>query len=189
MRQSRAERNQVDKRLRAGDLYEWVEMIVMALVSVMIVFTFIFRVVTISGPSMIPTLRDGQRVVVSNLFYTPKVGDVVVFSLREQSEPYIKRVIAVEGQTVDFNQVTRKLIVDGVEFAEPYINEAMLNYKEWYDPDYYPITVGEGQYFVCGDNRNHSYDSRYPSMGLVDAEEIVGHALFIIFPFTQIGGV
>ncbi len=178
-----------DKKKRAGELYEWVEMLVLALVVVVFVFSFILRVVTISGPSMIPTLLDGERVIVSNFLYQPKVGDVVVFSLREQSEPYIKRIIAVEGQTVDFDANTAKLIVDGQPLDEPYINEVMINHNMWYNESYFPVTVGEDQYFACGDNRNHSYDSRYPSVGLVDREEIVGRALLVIYPFDKFGGV
>ncbi len=178
-----------DKKKRTSELYEWVEMLVLALVVVVFVFSFILRVVTISGPSMTPTLLDGERVIVSNFLYQPKVGDVVVFSLREQSEPYIKRIIAVEGQTVDFDIKTAKLIVDGQPLDEPYINEVMTNYDMWYNESYFPVTVGEDQYFACGDNRNHSYDSRYQSVGLVDREEIVGRALLVIYPFDKFGGV
>ncbi len=178
-----------DKKKRTSELYEWVEMLVLALVVVVFVFSFLLRVVTISGPSMTPTLLDGERVIVSNFLYQPKVGDVVVFSLREQSEPYIKRIIATEGQTVDFDVDTAKLIVDGQPLDEPYINEIMTNYDMWYNESYFPVTVGEDQYFACGDNRNHSYDSRYSSVGLVDREEIVGRALLVIYPFDKFGGV
>ncbi len=177
------------KRKRIGEFYEWVEMLVLALVVVVFVFSFLLRIVTISGPSMIPTLNNGERVIVSNLFYEPKVGDVVVFSLREQSEPYIKRIIAVEGQTVDFDIHTAKLVVDGKPLDESYTPEKMTDYETWYNNSYFPITVGEGQYFVCGDNRNHSFDSRYPAIGLVDQEEIVGRALWIVYPFSRFGGV
>ena len=175
------------KNTRENELYEWVEMLVLALVVVVFVFSFLLRVVTISGPSMTPTLLDGQRVIVSNFLYEPKVGDVVVFTLREQSEPFIKRIIATEGQTVDFDPVTAKLIVDGQPLDEPYINEVMNDSHLWYNESYFPVTVGEDQYFACGDNRNHSWDSRYQSIGVVDREEIVGRALLILFPFRDFG--
>ena len=178
-----------EKKKRAGELYEWVEMLVLALVVVVFVFSFILRVVTISGPSMTPTLLDGQRVIVSNFFYQPKVGDVVVFSLREQSEPYIKRIIAVEGQTVDFDKESAKLIVDGQPLNEPYINEVMTNYDMWYNESYFPVTVGEDQYFACGDNRNHSTDSRDDRIGQVDTRFVLGKVLVRILPFSAFGAI
>ena len=175
------------KNTRANELYEWVEMLGLALVVVVFVFTFLLRVVTISGPSMTPTLLDGQRVIVSNFLYEPKGGDVVVFTLREQSEPFIKRIIATDGQTVDFDPDTARLIVDGQPLDEPYINEVMNDSHLWYNESYFPVTVGEDQYFACGDNRNHSWDSRYQAVGGVDREEIVGRALLVLFPFSDFG--
>jgi signal peptidase I len=57
----------------------------------------------------------------------------------------------------------------------------------WYNESYFPVTVGEDQYFACGDNRNHSWDSRYQAVGVVDREEIVGRALLVLFPFSDFG--
>ena len=180
-RQTRAQ-----KARKAVGRYEWLEMFALALVVVVFLFSFIFRVVTISGPSMNSTLWDGERVIVSKFLYTPKVGDVIVFSLPGEKDPYIKRVIALEGQTVDFDPLTATLMVDGKTVAEPYINEPMNDMPLWYTGNF-PLTVPEDQIFVMGDNRNHSYDSR--RFGCISTEIIVGRAYFIIFPFDKAGKI
>lgn len=184
-----AEPKEPAKKSGVKEAFEWIEMLACALVFVVFLFSFVFRVVTISGPSMNPTLWDGERVIVTDFFYTPQVGDVIVFTLRGNTEPYIKRILATEGQTVDFDPETASLIVDGSVVSEPYINEQMSDFYLWYDTSRFPLTVPEGQYFVMGDNRNHSLDSRRVAVGCVDRREIVGKAVFILFPFHKIGAL
>ncbi len=177
------------RRSFTTEVYEWLEMLVLALVVVVFLFSYIFRVVTIVGPSMNPTLWTDQRVVVSNFMYEPEVGDIVVFALSNESEPFIKRIIAKEGQTVDFDLEKKMLMVDGEYVDEPFINEQMQNMERWYDPEFYPLTVPTGRYYVMGDNRNHSMDSRNARVGTVDGHEIVGRALWIIYPFSNFGAL
>lgn len=176
------------ERKIVSELFEWIETLALALVVAVLVFSFVCRIVSISGPSMTPTLLDKDRVVVTNFMYTPKVGDVVVISVPGQSEPFIKRVVALEGQVVDFDLEEGRLLVDGSPVDEPYINERMTLFA-WYNAERFPYTVPENHVFFMGDNRNHSMDSRYAQIGSVDARQIVGRAVFRLYPFNKIGAV
>ncbi len=176
----------VKKNTPAQEIFEWLETISVAVVIVVMVFTFVFRVVRVDGPSMTPTLIDDQRVIVTELFYEPKVGDVVVVCVPGKSDPYVKRIIATEGQTVDYSLSQNCLVIDGVPLEESYINEPMTR-LDWYSQDIYPVTVGKGQIFVCGDNRNYSSDSRYPDIGPIDTSNVMGRVSFIISPFKDFG--
>ena len=135
-----------------------------------------------------PTLLNGDRVIVTSFLYTPEAGDVIVVAVPGQSEPYIKRIIALEGQTVDFDLEKRQLIVDGEYIDEPYINEQMQDFY-WYSSTRFPCTVPEGHVFFMGDNRNHSVDSRFEQIGTVDVHHIIGQAVFRLYPFRSIGAI
>ena len=184
------------------DLFDWIDTIVVALVAVVVIFTFFFRIATIVGPSMQNTLYSGERIIISDLFYKPKYGDIVVISRNTDnsvgpnasgSEPIIKRVIATEGQYVYIDFVTGKVFVgpdlsNMKELNEPYTKTA-TNKK--YDVDF-PIYVEEGYVFVLGDNRNDSLDSRASWIGeggLVDERYILGKAVYRIWPMDTIGGL
>lgn len=185
------EKNNEEKKSTgfAVEIYEWLEAVAFALAIVVILFTFIFRIVSVSGPSMQPTLHSGDRIVLTNLFYTPENGDVVVVTQpnSHDNEPLIKRVIAVEGQTIDVNAETNIITVDGVALNEAYILEQDLNTSG--NAYQYPITIPEGKVFVMGDNRNDSFDSRDAGLGMVDEKYIMGKAIFRIYPFESVGGL
>ena len=169
-----------------AEVYDWLQSVVAAILACILIFTFAIRHIGVQGGSMKNTLQDKDRVIISNLFYTPKYGDIVV--LRKETfrnEPVIKRVIATEGQTIDINFETGQVFVDGVELAEDYIAEPTTRAHDFYGP----VTVPEGHVFVMGDNRNNSNDSRDALLGTVDVRYIMGRLLFRMWPVNVFGKV
>lgn len=175
--------------------FDWVESLIIAIVIVGIIFTFIFRIVTVSGTSMFPNLHDSDRVIVSSWFYQPQQGDVVVLKRTVGlDEPIVKRVIATEGQTVYIDYQRGNVYVDGEKLDET----EYLGDKKTYRPQSADVlidmpegglTVPKGHIFVLGDNREVSLDSRYEKVGMVDMRYILGKAQFTVFPFDRFGVV
>ncbi len=170
---------------------EWMETIVVAFVAVTMVFTFAARVITVEGISMEPTYFDGDRVLVTKLAGEARQGDVVIV-VHALQETIIKRVVATEGQTVDFDQQSGELLVDGLPLkGEEFGIENGITFL----PDRpgqvmeFPQQVPEGCVFVLGDNRMHSTDSRYVEVGMVDRRNILGRVVFNLMPFSKAGFV
>ena len=172
----------------AQDAYEWLQILIVALVTIILVFTFVGRIIGVDGSSMYPTLHHGDMLLLQSVGYEPKQGDVVVLTkaFRDVDGPIVKRVIAVGGQTVDIDYQTGTVYVDGEALDEPYLNEPME--EPWYE-DLTSVTVPEGSVFVMGDNRNHSNDSRDVTLGTVDTRYLLGKAEFICFPFSDFGRI
>ena len=175
------------------DVYDWIETFATAFAVVLIFFTFMLRVVTVQGSSMYPTLygvgtfpdKPGDKLVLSDMFYTPKTGDIVVVR-RENKKPIIKRIIATEGQTVDIDFDNWRVYVDGEELEEPYINR--IEGVKMHDKDVkFPLTIDKDCVFVMGDNRNDSHDSRAYDVGEIDNRYILGRVVLRVFPFDKIG--
>ena len=172
------------KKEEGRDLYEWTQALVCSVLAVVLLFTFVVRLIGVDGHSMVPTLQDGDRLLVLNsiLYDDYQYGDIVV--LRKESflaEPIVKRVIATGGQTVDIDFETGSVYVDGELLKEDYINE--LTFLE--EGTEFPLTVPEGSIFVMGDNRNNSNDSRDYRLGTVDTRYVIGKAVFLAFPGTD----
>ena len=171
---------------REGDLFDWLQCIVTALVACVLIFVFIGRTIGVVGSSMVPTLEQGDRLIISKLFYTPQQGDIVVLQKDSFADyPLIKRVIATAGQTVDIDFDSGVVYVDGVALDEPYTAEPTV-VREDFDE---PVTVPEGCIFVMGDNRNRSTDSRTDSIGCVDTRLIMGKALLRLTPLSKFGTI
>ena len=168
------------------DLYEWAQALVCSVLAVVLLFTFVIRLIGVDGHSMVPTLQDGDRLLVLNAMLDNdyEYGDIVV--LRKDTfleEPIVKRVIATEGQTVDIDFDAGVVYVDGAALEEDYIRQP--TYLE--EGLEFPCTVPEGCVFVMGDNRNDSDDSRDPDLGPVDTREIMGQAVFLLYPGMTAG--
>ena len=167
---------------KGRDLYEWVQSLVGSVLVVVAIFTFVIRMMGVDGHSMLNTLQHGDRLLVVNsmLYHDYKYGDIVI--LRKNGvfddDPIVKRVIAVEGQTVDIDFAEGIVYVDGEALEEDYIREPTYTAEG----TEFPLTVPEGCIFVMGDNRNGSSDSRDYRLGTVDTRYVIGKAAFLIFP-------
>ena len=168
---------------RFQGLYDWMQSIVMVFLVVIFLLTFVGRTMGVQGHSMMPTLHEGDRMIVRSIFYTPERGDVVVLSRHdfEDGAALVKRVIALAGDVVDVNTQTGLVYLNGRPLTEPYTNGPVLEAGDMV----YPFTVPPGHVFVIGDNRNHSSDSRHSSLGPVDEREIVGRLIAVIMPFNR----
>lgn len=187
----------------SASLFEYAEMFVFAAVAVILLMTFALRLCVVSGPSMNNTLLNGERLLVSDLFYTPEQGDIIVFHQTSDTndtfnEPIVKRVIATGGQFVKIDYVAAKLYVsnDDVFEENEILNESDYAYFSngiWRESamgksvDVYHVP--EEHLFVLGDNRNVSADSRYAEVSFVDERRVLGRVLCRLTPFSKLGKV
>ena len=187
---------------RVDGLFDFIELFVFTLAAVLIITSFVVRHSVVEGDSMLGTLHSGETLIISDLFYEPRVGDIVVVDDHSTAlkKPIIKRVIAVGGDTVRVTKVG--IAVNGVLLDEPYVYTDGLAYtysvypSEAYSSNetltvevgvYYEFVVPEGELFVLGDHRNMSTDSR--DIGTVDVDAVVGRVLLRVFPFDVFGRV
>ena len=160
-------------------VYEFADILVSALLVIFLIFTFLFRLVGVEGTSMVPTLQENDRLLVSSRQYKPQYQDIVIVTQPNAfHEPIVKRVIATEGQKVDIDFEKGIVYVDDKALDEPYVNAPTLT-KEGVE---FPVTVPEGHIFVMGDNRNMSIDSRSPMIGFIDARYVLGKVAGRITP-------
>ena len=175
------------------DLFYWLNALTTALVSLVLVFTFIGRLTRVQGESMTNTLQDQQLLLVWSLGYEPKQGDIVVLNKTTVEHlggvAIVKRVIATGGQTVDIDYESNSVYVDGVLLDEPYIREPMDDVTSDPNRTQTHFEVPEGEIFVMGDNRNNSDDSRDNLIGPIDEDYVLGKAFFSIFPFSKFGSL
>lgn len=175
--------NNAEEQLPLGkSLMLYLHDLVYVLAVVMILFLLLFRIMIVSGSSMYSTLLDGDWILLvsSVLYHDPQPGDIIVASKDSfnDGEPIIKRVIATEGQTVDIDFDAGIVFVDGVALQEDY-TYTPTNIQEG---NAFPMTIAEGCIFVLGDNRNGSKDSRHPDIGMIDTRQVLGKAVFLLFP-------
>ena len=162
--------------------YDFVSVICTAVLMIMILFTFVFRFVGVTGDSMNPTLYDNDWLLVKTVNSGYERGDIIISTQPNAfNEPIVKRVIATGGQTVNINFETGEVFVDGELLYEDYIADPTTNPEDVS----FPVTVPEGCLFVMGDNRLHSTDSRSNAIGMLDERYIIGKVKFRIMPFDS----
>ncbi len=198
--QTGSSENKNGKLLR--DVMDIVESTIVTIFVIMMIFTYLLHPVNVKGKSMQPTLMDYDRILMTTVFFDLEYGDIVIvdndmaYDIDENGKPVavnidgkqlneciIKRVIATGGQTIDIRD--DKVYVDGKELDEPYIAKGARTYTLNGFNNKYPITIPEGYYFVMGDNREHSSDSRHSDVGLIKKSQIYGKAIVRYSPLSD----
>ncbi|OZU90487.1 signal peptidase I [Virgibacillus indicus] len=165
---------------KKNEWLEWAKAIVIAILIALFLRTFIFATSIVEGESMDPTLEDGERVIFNKIVYLldePDRGDIVI--IKRPFKNYVKRVIALPGETIEING--SELYINGEKYQQTFLNEE----AEERTGNFGPIQVPEDSYFVMGDNRAISKDSRN-GLGFIKEDEIIGKSEFVIFPFDEL---
>lgn len=179
-----------------SDVFDIAESTIITMFIIILLFTYILHPVNVVGTSMVPTLQNDDKIFMTTVIPDISYGDIIVIDndkaylldenneviekdSRELNECIIKRVIAEGGQTIDIDFNTGAVTVDGEILDEPYINALTLTDEGGFD---FPVTVPEGYYFVMGDNRNASSDSRHPYVGFIKQNQIYGKAIIRYAP-------
>ena len=167
------------------ELMGWIVYIVIIVGLAWLIITFVGQRTQVSGSSMETTLSDGDQLIVDKISYRfrdPKRYDIVVFPYQyEENTYYIKRIIGLPGETVQV--IDGYVYIDGEQLDEHYGNEVMLDPGIAEDP----VTLGDDEYFVLGDNRNNSQDSRAANGGGIHRKDLLGRAWIRIWPLSGFG--
>jgi signal peptidase I len=186
-----------------NDIFDVMEAVFISVFVVVLFFAYVARPVTVDGRSMESTLHDQDRLFMSDLFYTPDYGDIVIVDNSvswtydasgnlvqgngiAEDKRLIKRVIAKGGDELDIHFSTGEVYLNGELLDEPYINNATVSN---YGAFSYPVVIPEGYLFVMGDNRQNSTDSRASAVGFVSKDQVLGKALFRFAPLSDFGSI
>lgn len=171
----------MDNRLK-NEIIEWIKYIGFAVILAVIIRSFVFMTVKVPTGSMYPTIVEGDVLIVNRLAYrfgNPERGDIVVFRYPDNpKEYYVKRLIGLGGERVEISG--GRVYIDGDAIEEGYLSEEM-------EGAFGPFDVPEQHFFMLGDNRNNSGDSRFWLNKYVSRQQIIGRAVFTIWPLNRVG--
>lgn len=165
-----------------AEILSWIKLIVTAFIIAYVLKTFIFQIAYVKGPSMQPTLYQGQVLIVSKISYRvgePKRGEIVVINDKLENKDLIKRVIGLPGETIEIKNGS--VYIDGNLLSPDYTDIPT------YENGFNKAKASDNQYFVLGDNRTESRDSRSDTLGFVKEKNIIGKAVFRIWPLNKMG--
>ncbi len=169
------------------ELLGWVGYIAVIIGVTYLIVTYVGQRTQVSGESMLPALHHEDNLIVDKISYRfrePERYEIIVFPYKYQEDTYyIKRIIGMPGETIQI--IDGEVYIDGEKLGETYGREPIEQGMEGLAAE--PITLGEDEYFVLGDNRNHSSDSREPSVGVLKRDDFIGRAWIRIWPFDSIG--
>jgi signal peptidase I len=164
---------------------EWLFAVGVALIVYFILSSYVIRIASVDGNSMEPTLIHRDLVILSKISYIagePRPGDIVAFPYKENpSEYYIKRIVGLPGDVIDIDG--RMFYINGEPLEDDFSSEPIIAGGD----AGFPLTVPDGYYFVLGDNRNSSKDSRYSSVGCIPKKEMVGKVVLRFWPPSRFG--
>ncbi|MDO4741141.1 MAG: signal peptidase I [Eubacteriales bacterium] len=171
------------KKTMAAEIFDWVRTLAIALVAALLLRTFVFSMVRVDGDSMLETLQDGDIMFVTmfdRFLGDFDRGEVVICNYPNAKGYRVKRVVALPGETIEI--IDKQTYINGELLQEEYVEHLPMT-------DYGPVTLEEDEYFLMGDNRTYSKDSRSRDVGPIVREEIHGVVRAVVFPFDSIRGV
>lgn len=191
--------NEDDERTLGEDIIDFVKVFVISALVILVLINFVAYPVTVVGRSMRPTLENGEFGFTNKisvlLSKNVERGDVIVATIKDsesgETEHWVKRIVGLPGETIKCKN--EKIYINGKVLDESdYIDEdykqSMIDEFGYFNMDFAEVTLGEDEYFVMGDNRPYSKDSRYSDVGPISSSQIFGKGVFVLYPFKEIGG-
>lgn len=196
--------NEEDERTLTEDILDFVKVFAISAIVILLFVNFIAHPIQVFGNSMYPTLAPGEygfTSIISNYFSKPERGEVVVITRDEntdQESHWVKRVIGLPGETVEARDGTVYIngepLDESAYLSQEYIDETLKDFQEEngfsygsFTSDFGPVTLGENEYWLMGDNRPYSKDSRFEDVGPISGDDIYGQGIMVFFPFNKAG--
>ncbi len=194
-----------EQKTLVDDILDFVKVFVISAIVILLFVNFIAHPVNVVGHSMDPTLSNGEygmTSLISTAFSDPQRGEIVIVNMKDpetgEDERWVKRVIGLPGETIEAKDgvvyINGEPLDESAYLDQDYIDETLAKFKAEHGIDYGPftfdfgpVTLGEDEYWVMGDNRPYSKDSRYPTVGPVSKENVFGKGMLVLYPFNKIG--